>query len=91
MGLKKPHGGKGKIMTYYAITVVLTFYGYDLADALYSLDSSYARLRMRALSYVNDETEVDNMIEALKNTLLHDFKAQKVGKIEGFRVHICVF
>ena len=78
-------------MTYYAITVVLTFYGYDLADALYSLNTSYARVRMRASSYVNDETEVDNMIEALKNTLLRDFKTQKVGKIEGFRVHTCIF
>lgn len=78
-------------MTYYAITVVLTFYGYDLANALYSLDTSYARLRMRAISYVNDETEVDNMTEALKNALLCDFKAQKVGRIEGFRVHTCIF
>ncbi len=78
-------------MTYYAITVVLTYYGYDLADALYSLDSSYARLKMRASSYVNDETEVDGMTRALKNALLHDFKTQKVGRIEGFRVNICVF
>lgn len=78
-------------MTYYAITVVLTFYGYDLADALYSLDTSYARLRMRAISYVNDETEVEGMTRALKNALLRDFKAQKVGKIEGFRVHTYIF
>lgn len=78
-------------MTYYAITVVLTFYGYDLADALYSLNTKYSRLKMRALSYVNDEAEVSNMTEALKNTLLRDFKAQKVGKIEGFRVHTCIF
>ena len=78
-------------MTYYVVTVVLTFYGYDLADALYSLDTNYTRLKMRASSYVNNEAEVDNMTEALKNDLLRNFKAQKHGRIEGFRVHTCIF
>lgn len=78
-------------MTYYAVTVVLTFYGYDLADALYSLDTNYTRRKMRASSYVNDEAEVNNMIEALKSDLLQSFKTQKHGKIEGFRVHTCIF
>lgn len=78
-------------MTNYAITIVLTFYGYDLADALYTLDTSHHRLKMRCMTYTDKKEEVDGLIAACKKEVLSRFKHQKVGVIEGFRVHICEF
>lgn len=78
-------------MTNYAITVVLTFYGYDLADALDTLNSDYQRLKMRCITYTDKKEEVNGLVTACKKEVLSRFKRQSVGVIEGFRVHICEF
>lgn len=79
------------LTTHYSITVCGIVYGYDIAHALTTLDTTYRQLRLYSCSVVYNKNDIDDMITALKNDIINRYKVQCHGVISHYRIHITEF